>query len=65
MSKRNPTTIKKLEPEPLRRVGTTTDETPPSKDAQRTVGEVLAAELRRIRSTARSGTSPENVDGPH
>jgi hypothetical protein len=49
----NRTTVKKLEPEPLRRVGTTTDDNPPSKGAQRTVGEVLAAELRRLRSASR------------
>jgi hypothetical protein len=53
-NKMNPTIVKKLEPEPLRHVGTTTDEKPPSGDAQRTVGEVLAAELRRIRSTPRA-----------
>jgi len=47
------TTVRKLEPEPLRPVGTTTDKVAPNPDAERTVAEVLAAELRRLRSTNR------------
>jgi hypothetical protein len=47
------TTIKKLEPEPLRPGQGTATDAPPSEDARRTVGEVLAAELRRLRRVAR------------
>jgi hypothetical protein len=54
VSEMNQTTVKKLEPEPLRHIGTTTDENPPSEDVQRTVSEVVAAELRRIRSSDRA-----------
>jgi hypothetical protein len=35
------------EPEPPSPMGTTTEENPPSKESQRTIGEPLAAELRR------------------